>query len=58
MWMLLIEGGKTALMHAARYGHTDIVNALAGTHNANVDAVDGMADGVDACRPGAATPTP
>jgi len=27
-------------MCAARYGHTDTVNALAGTHNANVDAVD------------------
>jgi ankyrin repeat protein len=27
-------------MFAARYGHTDTVNALAGMHNANVDAVD------------------
>jgi hypothetical protein len=32
-------GGWTALMHAAKYGHTDVVNALAGTYNANVDAV-------------------
>ena len=31
---------KTALMFAAENGHTDIVNALAGTHNANVEAVD------------------
>ena len=30
--------GKTALMIAARNGHTDIVNALAGSHGANVDA--------------------
>jgi ankyrin repeat protein len=28
------------LMFAARYGHTDTVNALAGTHNANVEARD------------------
>ena len=28
------------MMHAAQNGHTDIVNALAGTHGANVDAVD------------------
>ena len=34
------EDGKKALMLAAQEGHTDIVNALAGTHNANVDAVD------------------
>jgi ankyrin repeat protein len=27
-------------MRAARNGHTDTVNALAGTHNANVEAVD------------------
>ena len=27
-------------MLAAEDGHTDIVNALAGTHGANVDAVD------------------
>jgi ankyrin repeat protein len=27
-------------MNAAFHGHTDTVNALAGTHNANVDAVD------------------
>ena len=27
-------------MLAAEHGHTDIVNALAGTHGANVDAVD------------------
>ena len=26
-------------MHAAMNGHTDAVNALAGTHGANVDAV-------------------
>ena len=32
--------GKTALMYAAMNGHTDTVNALAGTHGANVDAVD------------------
>ena len=32
--------GRTALMLAARNGHTDTVNALAGTHNANVEAVD------------------
>ena len=32
--------GWTALMVAARYGHTDIVNALAGTHGANVDAAN------------------
>ena len=30
----------TALILAARNGHTDTVNALAGTHNANVEAVD------------------
>jgi ankyrin repeat protein len=28
------------LILAARNGHTDTVNALAGTHNANVEAVD------------------
>ena len=28
-------------MHAAEGGRTDTVNALAGTHKANVDAVDG-----------------
>jgi ankyrin repeat protein len=27
-------------MFAALEGHTDTVNALAGTHNANVEAVD------------------
>jgi hypothetical protein len=27
-------------MLAAMYGHTDTVNALAGTHNANVEAAD------------------
>jgi len=27
-------------MFAAEYGHTDTVNALAGTHNANVEAVE------------------
>jgi ankyrin repeat protein len=27
-------------MRAAQNGHTDTVNALAGTHNANVEAVD------------------
>ena len=32
--------GRTALMLAALNGHTDIVNALAGTHGANVDAVN------------------
>ena len=31
---------RTALMWAAREGHTATVNALAGTHNANVEAVD------------------
>ena len=30
-------------MHAAWNGHTDIVTALAGTHGADVDAVDRMA---------------
>jgi ankyrin repeat protein len=34
------ENGWTALMLAAEDGHTDTVNALAGTHNANVHAVD------------------
>jgi len=32
--------GRTALMKAAENGLTDTVNALAGTHNANVEAVD------------------
>jgi hypothetical protein len=32
--------GITALMLAALYGHTGTVNALAGTHNANVDAAN------------------
>ncbi|MCP3852151.1 MAG: ankyrin repeat domain-containing protein, partial [Gammaproteobacteria bacterium] len=32
--------GRTALMLAATKGHTATVNALAGTHNANVEAVD------------------
>ena len=40
MWMLSIEYGLTALMLAAMDGHTATVNALAGTHGANVDAVD------------------
>ena len=35
-----IDDGKTALMSAAGHGHTDTVNALAGTHGANVDAVN------------------
>jgi ankyrin repeat protein len=34
------QDGFTALMCAAWKGHTDIVNALAGTHNANVEAVN------------------
>ncbi|MCP4742899.1 MAG: ankyrin repeat domain-containing protein, partial [Actinomycetales bacterium] len=32
--------GWTALMLAVRAGHTDVVNLLAGTYSANVDAVD------------------
>jgi ankyrin repeat protein len=32
------SNGMTALMLAAWKGHTDIVNALAGPHNANVEA--------------------
>ena len=43
MWMLSDRDGQTALMLAAWNGHTDIVNALVGTHGANVDAVDGVA---------------
>ena len=51
--------GKTALTLAAWNGHTDIVNALVGTHGANVDAVDGRwLDGIDACRLAMATRTP
>ena len=42
--------GMTALMRAAWNGHTATVNALAGTHGANVDAVDKWLDGIDACR--------
>ena len=43
---------------AAMNGHTDAVNALAGTHGANVDAVDGRwLDGVDVCRLRMATRT-
>jgi ankyrin repeat protein len=34
------KDGRTALMLAALHGHTGTVNALAGSHNANVDAVD------------------
>ncbi|MEO2191042.1 MAG: ankyrin repeat domain-containing protein [bacterium] len=34
------EIGMTALMHAPWNRHTDTVNALAGTYNANVEAVD------------------
>ena len=34
------SNGMTALMLAAWKGHTDIVNALAGPHNANVEAAD------------------
>ena len=40
MWMLFDRGGWTALMLAALNGHTATVTALAGTHGANVDAVD------------------
>ena len=35
-----INNGMTSLMLAAANGHTDTVNALAGTYNANVEAVD------------------
>jgi len=34
------EAGETALMIAAKKGHTDTVNVLAGTYNANVEAFD------------------
>ena len=40
MWMLVDRYGRTALMCAAWNGHTATVTALAGTHGANVDAVD------------------
>ncbi len=35
------EHGCTALMAAAGQGHTDTVDALAGTHNANVEGITG-----------------
>ena len=32
--------GRDGIDDCRRHGHTDIVNALAGTHGANVDTVD------------------